>query len=224
MNVHTPSPPKILIISIRGSKKYLICHSFSLRRKLTQKSKKFNPYQIILHMQQLIHTPTENPSTNIHVNKQNIYDIYIQSQELHKGTLIESTLKGNMNSQHKTNSSWLVTTIKAILKTPIQKFKNTTFSFRRTHEIVVSNSKILAEFKGDLGIEIEAQREIPVNYGSELRDIAALSKLFFYHKDRTKIIKIVQQGSSYHLDPIKKETRKSYLDAIILRGNHKSSQ
>ena len=121
MNVHTPSPPKILITPIGGSKKYLICHSFSLRIKLTQKSKYFNPYQIISHMQQLTHTPSKNSSTNVHGNKQNIYDINIQSQELDKGMLIANTLKGKLKSQQTTNVSWIVTTFKAILKTPIQK-------------------------------------------------------------------------------------------------------
>ena len=43
MNVHTPTPPKIFITSIRGLKTYLICHSISLRRKITQKSKNSSP-------------------------------------------------------------------------------------------------------------------------------------------------------------------------------------
>ena len=43
-------------------------------------------------MQQLTHTPTENPSTNIHGNQQNIYDINIQRQELNKWMLVSNTL------------------------------------------------------------------------------------------------------------------------------------
>ena len=43
-------------------------------------------------MQQLTHTQTENPSTNIHVNQKNIYYINIQSQEFNKGMLIANTL------------------------------------------------------------------------------------------------------------------------------------
>ena len=35
-------------------------------------------------MQQLTHTPTENPSTNVDGNQQNMYDINIQRQELEK--------------------------------------------------------------------------------------------------------------------------------------------
>ena len=51
----------------------------------------------------------------------------------------------------------------------------------------------------------------------------SLTKLFFYHQDKTKIVNIIQQGSRYHLNPIEEEARKSDLDAMILRGNHKSS-
>ena len=54
-------------------------------------------------------------------NQKNIYDINIQRQELNKGIHIADTLKVDLNRQQKTNTSWLETTIKAILKTPIKK-------------------------------------------------------------------------------------------------------
>ena len=69
-----------------------------------------------------------------------------------------------MNSQQSKNASWLVTTIKATLKTPIHKSEKLILSFRRTHEAGVRNSKILAAFKGDLGPEFEAHKDSPVNY------------------------------------------------------------
>ena len=73
-------------------------------------------------MQQLTQTPTENPSTNIHGNQINIYDINIQCQDHKKVFHIANTLKSKLNSQQKMNASCIVTKIKAILKTPIQKF------------------------------------------------------------------------------------------------------
>ena len=144
-------------------------------------------------MQQLTHSPTENPTTNVHGNQQNNYDINIQRQELDKGILVANTLKVKLNSQQSTNASWLVTTIKGIPKTPIQKSEKPIFLFRRTHGAVVSNSKILVVFKGDLGAAIAAQKNSPGNYGSEFRDIASLAKLFLHHEDRTKIIDIIKK-------------------------------
>ena len=136
--------------------------------------------------------------------------------------LIANTLKGNLNSQQSTNVSWIVTMIKATLKTPIQKSENPIFLFRVTHEAAVRDSKIFASFKGDLGAAIVAHEDIPVNHGSELRNIASLAKLFLHCEDKTKIINIIQQESRCHLEPIKEETKKSDLDAMILRRNHNS--
>ena len=59
----------------------------------------------------------------------------------------------------------MVTTIKAILKTPIQKLEKKFFYFRRTHEAAVRNKKILMAFNGDLGAAIESQKDSPINYG-----------------------------------------------------------
>ena len=78
-------------------------------------------------------------------------------------------------------------------------------------------------FKGDLCAAIAPHKDSPVNYGSEFYDTTDLAKLFLHHEDKTKIINIIQHGYRYHLDPIEEETRKSDLDAMILRGNHKSS-
>ena len=168
------------------------------------------------------YAPTDNLSKNVHGNHQIFYDINNQRKELDKTMLIASTLKVKLNNQQYTNAPWLVTTIKATLKTPIQKFENPIFSFRRTHEAAVRNSKILAAFKGELGAAIAAHKDSPVNYRSESRDRTSLAKLFLHQEEKTKIINIIQQGSHYYLDPIKEETSKSDLDAMTLRGNHKS--
>ena len=90
--------------------------------------------------------------------------------------IIANTIKVKVNSQQVTNTLWIVTTIKAILKTPIQKSENTILLFRRTHEAAVRKSKILAAFKGELDTVIAAQKGSPIKYGSEFHDIASLVK------------------------------------------------
>ena len=114
--------------------------------------------------------------------------------------------------------------IKATLKIPIQTFENPIFSFKRTHEAAVRNIKILAGFRGDLGVAIAANKDRPVNYGSEFPDTTDLAQLLVHHEDKIKVINIIKHRSRYHLDLIEEETRKSDLDAMILRGNHKSFQ
>ena len=138
--------------------------------------------------------------------------------------LISNTLKGKLNSQQSKNASWLVTTIKSTLKIPIHKFGKPIFSFKRTHEAAVRNSKIMTAFKGDLSASIGVHKDSPVNYRLEFRDTTALAQIFLHQEDKTNNINIIKHGSRYHLDPIKEETRKSDLDAMILKGYHKSYQ
>ena len=126
-------------------------------------------------MKTLTYTPTDNKSTNLQGNQQSISDINTQRKEHEKRMLIANTLKIKLNSQQSTNASCPVTTIKATLKIPIQKFENPIFSFKRTHEAAVRNIKILAALKGDLGAAIAAHKDSPVNYGSEFRDTTALA-------------------------------------------------
>ena len=75
-------------------------------------------------MKTITYKPTDNPSTNVHGNHQSISDINTHCIKLDKRMLIANTLKGKLNSQQSTNASWLVTTIKATLKLPVQKFQN----------------------------------------------------------------------------------------------------
>ena len=63
-------------------------------------------------------------------------------------------------------------------------------------------AKYLRQLKGDLGSAIAAQKDSPVIYGSQFRNIASLAKLLLHHEDKTNIINIIQQGSHYHIDLI----------------------
>ena len=90
----------------------------------------------------------------------------------------------------------------------MKKLEKLIFLFRRTNEAAVKNRKILAALDGDLGASNTAQKYSPLNHGSEFCDTAALTKLFHYQEDKNNIIKIIQKGSLYHIDPIKEETRK----------------
>ena len=166
-----------------------ISHS---EEKTDIKIHKFNPCQIKSQIPQLSNPLPEEPSNTTPLNQTNSYDINIQRQELNKGIHTEETLNGKLNIQQKSNTSWLVTTIKAIMKTPIQKLENYIFLFKRTNKAVVRNSKILTAFSGDLGAAIETQKCSSLNYGSEFRDTADLSELFHYHEDKINIINIIQ--------------------------------
>ena len=172
-----PIPTKNLDNTHKGIKKIFNTTLIITQKKTNTKIHKLNPYQIRSQIQKLTHTSTENPSKRIPGNQPNIYDINIQRHEPKKGLHISNTLKCNLNSQYKMNKSFLVKTIKAILKTPIQEFEKPIFSFRRTHEAAVRNIKIIAAFNGDLGASIAAQKDRTLNYRSEFRNTAALKNI-----------------------------------------------
>ena len=89
------------------------------------------------------HTHSDRRSKYKHTWKSTkyVFDINIQHQELDKGMLIENNLKCKPSSKQPTDASWLVTMIKAILKTPIQKSEKPILLFRRTHTIAFNNRK-----------------------------------------------------------------------------------
>ena len=159
-------PTKNIDHTHRGIKNILNMSLILIQNKtITNKNKNKSLRNNITHATTHKHS-NRNPITNIHGNQQNIYDINIKHQELGKGMLISNTLKGKLNIHQTMNSLWIVTTIKAILKTPIQKFENTIFSFRRAHEAAVRDKKIIAALKCDLGTAIAEQEYSPVNSGS----------------------------------------------------------
>ena len=122
------------------------------------------------------------------------------------------------------HTSWPVTTIKNIIKNPVKDLLLPFCTFKRTQEAAVHNSSILSSFGGKLGESIEAQKGIPLDCGSEFRDITGILKLFSHHEDKYIIVNIIQKGSRYHLSPIEEATRKSVLEAMLLRGCHKSEK
>ena len=69
---------------------------------------------------------------------------------------LSNIIKGNIDRQQNTNTSWLATTIKEIMKTPIKIMDKRIFSFKRTNKAASSNIKILAKFNGNLGPAIAA--------------------------------------------------------------------
>ena len=64
-------------------------------------------------------------------------------RNLKKG-LNQQTSSKVSSTKKKKKTSWLVTTIKQILKIPIQKFDIPVFSFKRTNKAAARNRKLLA--------------------------------------------------------------------------------
>ena len=112
------------------------------------------------------------------------------------------TLKIKLDHQQKSNTSWLVTTIKQLVRKISKELRTVLLSLKRTQEAAVHNSNIMAAFNVNLDEALKAQQLIPLDYGSELRDPTGISYLFHHHEDRDIIMYIIQIGLQYHLSPI----------------------
>ena len=77
---------------------------------------------------------------------------------------LANILKGKLNRQKTTNTSFLVTTIKEIIKTPIQKMDKPIFSLKIKNDAASRNRKIILAFNGNLGAAIAAENNIPLKY------------------------------------------------------------
>ena len=117
-----------------------------------------------------------------------------------------------------------MTTVKHLVRTPIINLNPSVFYFKCTRGEALHNRNSLAPFNGDLGDYMKAHQGIPLDCGSEFRDPTGIAKLFIHYEDKEKIIDIIQKVAPYHLLPIEEITRRSDLDAMILRGNHKSAK
>ena len=106
---------------------------------------------------------TTAPSNTTSENPTKIHDTDIQRQELEKGTYLSKILKVNLNKQKNANTSWLVTTIKELLKTPIQKLDKPILLFKRTNDASSMSSKVLEALNVNLGAAISAQNNSSLN-------------------------------------------------------------
>ena len=131
-------------------------------------------------------------------------------------------LQGKIDQTQKSNTTWLVTTIYKLIIEPVKELGLPVFSFKITQEAARQNSKIVSAVNGNLGAAMGAQNVISLEHGSEFRNITGIKNLLGHHEEKDRIVEIIQKYFGYHLSQIEKATRKSNLEDIILRGNHKS--
>ena len=115
-------------------------------------------------------------------------------------------IKDKLDQKQKSYTSWLVKTIKNIIKRPVKEISLPVFLFRTTQEAELHKINILFLLYGNLVKAMKSQKLIHLDYGSDFRDITGIIKLFSKHKDKNIIVNTVQKGSQYHLSFIEEET------------------
>ena len=122
--------------------------------------------------------------------------------------------------------SWLVNTVRFCISQQERDPEPHDIVFKNSTEAAIINTNILKEYQYDFDKFINSQTNTILSPGSEFRSIQTLERLLGNHQDWHKIKRIISEGCDIPtVNPvINEETRKTDLHAMILRGNHKSTQ
>ena len=146
-------------------------------------------------------------------------------QAMEQASKIMSKYQNNLHiSVHPhSQDSWLVHTIKQLLKSPNKNIKPHKYRFENTRDAAKHNTKLLKRHKYDLEIALGKENGTMLEPGSEFRTVKQIGSLFQKHKLWPKMQAIVDKGITYQLNSITEKERRADLKHMIARGNHKSA-
>ena len=149
-------------------------------------------------------------------------DEYLKIKAMEEAT---KTLSKFLNNSLNSSDSWLITQIKQILALEEVTPKKHKFVFENNREAAKLNTKIIKKYKYDFIKACEKQKDSIVTPGSEFRAIPHLTNLFSHHEDWKELRSIITDGCDYSLSTtVDEDTRRKDLNAMIARGNHKSTK
>ena len=141
---------------------------------------------------------------------------------------IPSTHEGERPSAVDSRRVWptdLVDRVRLILQLPIRQPSKPEFSFELSMEAAEKNFLILTKkYGGNLKNALESQQESPLGMGSEFRPIETLESIYGNHPIWSRMVPILQQGSTWPLEDLSEEQRLSDVLEAIKFGNHKGAQ
>jgi hypothetical protein len=99
------------------------------------------------------------------------------------------------------------------------------FAFEMSMEAAEKNHLLLTKrYNGSLALALQAQSKSPLGMGSEFRTIDVLQAIYGMHPIWKRMAKILENGSTWPLDPIDEEKRCSDVQEALEFGNHKGAK
>ena len=119
----------------------------------------------------------------------------------------------------------LVDRVQSILQLPIRQPSRPEFSFELTMESAEKNYMLLMKkYSGSLKAALEAQHESQLGMGSEFRLIEILHSIYSNHPIWSRMVPVLQQGSTWPLDHLSKDLRLTDVLEAINFVNHKGAK
>jgi hypothetical protein len=118
----------------------------------------------------------------------------------------------------------LVEIIKSVMSMEVRKPTKPEFAFDMSMEAAERNYLLLKKYNGSLGTAIRAQGDSPMSMGSEFRTPDVLRAIYGRHPVWGRMAPLLEDGSTWQLDPIDEELRQSDLQEALEFGNHKGAK
>ena len=114
--------------------------------------------------------------------------------------------------------------LRALLDSPPRRTHPVAFRFEWSDDAARHNLEVLRSFNLDLAAAIAAQPFSSLTPGSEFRSAALLAPLLSAHPLWPRFFERITVGAEFPLTPISDAERRTDLQAILSRGNHKSAR
>ena len=129
----------------------------------------------------------------------------------------------NCSIKIPSNFSPLIRLLHSIMNQPIVKLKDPPLRFDLSIEAAIHNKKVLESVNNSVDRLIHTCSPSILNYGSEFKSVSILQPLLHRHRNWENFKKILEDGSTFPLEPIDEETRQKDFSASLTYGNHKSA-
>jgi hypothetical protein len=120
--------------------------------------------------------------------------------------------------------SWLIEAIQEVATSPSPTPKMPPVRFATDEGSLDHNADILGRYDFDLSELLDHLADTTLGYGSELRPISQLQKIFRYHTNFPFFRSVIRSGMPYFFSSeISDDVRRTELENQLTRGNHKSA-
>ena len=181
-----------------------------------------------------ITTTTESSMKNTDTDDESTSDDDILHENIPEETRIKAMEKANkimgklQNDKHRiahprSRDSWLMAAIKTIINSTDKIILPHKYRFENTREAAKHNTKLLKNSRYDFVRAMKKEVGTIMEPGSEFRSHTILAPLFAQHQHWPAMREIISKGVQYNLEDISEEERKTDLEYMLKRGNHKSA-
>jgi hypothetical protein len=124
-----------------------------------------------------------------------------------------------------TPPAWLMEAVEEIANTEAPAPKAPPVSFDLSKEAVLHNTELLSDSNLSMESLLMKHQDTTLGFGSEFRPLDQLELVLGQHPNFPFFADVLANGMSHHFtEELSDEQRRAEVDAMILRGDHKSVQ